>query len=104
MATESSSSASSPAKPMSSATRNAMRFTLSPLEYKLLHKHLLSRSPGLQKQVVQPDDYEKVIKASDDYNAETIRLTLKLFGASFAGLRLWEFALAKMAARGKTVT
>ncbi|KAF2673556.1 hypothetical protein BT63DRAFT_159864 [Microthyrium microscopicum] len=99
----SSASAASSGKPMDPVTLNAMRYSLSPKEYQLLHKYLLARTPVVQKKAPPPAKYERVVESSDDFNASTVRIALRLFGASYGGLKLWETLAPMIFARGKTL-
>jgi hypothetical protein len=79
-----------------------MRYSFTPQEYRVLYNYLLKHAPGGERAML-PDKYEKIIKESDDYNAQTMRITLRLFGAAYTGLRLWEYLMPKIFARGKPV-
>jgi hypothetical protein len=104
MSSEDSSSSSGPAKaPIDPVIRNAMRYSLSPREYQLLHKYLLSRAPVVRNSAPRPASYKKVVEESDDYNASTVRLSLRLFGSSYAALKLWEFLAPRIFAGGKPI-
>jgi hypothetical protein len=97
------STASSNGQPIDPLTRNALRYSLSPREYKLLHKYLIARAPVVRERAPQPHKYEKSVKNSNDYNAAAIRASLRVFGATFAGLKLWDLITAKVLMRGKEV-
>lgn len=94
-------SLSSDGQPIDTLTRNALRYSLSPREYKLLHKYLIAKAPVVQKRVPQPHKYEKSVKDTNDYNAAAIRASLRVFGTTLAGLKLWDLITAKMLSRGK---
>jgi hypothetical protein len=95
------STVSSNGQPIDPLTRNALRYSLSPREYQLLHKYLIARAPVVKKRVPQPAKYEKSVKDTNDYNAAAIRASLRVFGATFAGLKLWDLITVKVLARGK---
>lgn len=89
-------------------TRNALRYTVSAREYELLHEYLISRAPMLRKRAPQPTRKEKR-KTEDaapsredeaiDYNAATIRLTLRLFLTAYSGLKLWDYVTEQLIRR-----
>jgi hypothetical protein len=89
------SSSGSPKK-MDPIVRNAMRYTVSPREYKLLHKYLISKSPALKRSVPGVGKYEAVVEATDDYNAAAFRAASRVFLASQAGLKLWDVIVEKI--------
>lgn len=80
--------------------RNALRYTVSPREYQLLHQYLLSRAPAVRKRTLPPRRYEAISKGSDDYNAAAVRASLRLAVLTFSGLKAWELITAKILARG----
>lgn len=89
---------------MDPLTRNALRYSLSPREYKLLHKYLIARAPVVKKRVPQPARYEKSVDATGgDYNAAAIRASLRVFAGTMAGLKVWDLITVKVLARGKTL-
>jgi hypothetical protein len=75
--------------------RNAIRYTVSPREYQLLHQYLLSKAPVVRKRSPLPRRYEAVSKGSDDYNAAAIRASLRLAVVTFTGLKAWELITTK---------
>lgn len=83
--------------------RNALRYSLSPREYQLLHKYLIARAPAVKKRAPPPAKYERAVSSADDYNAAAIRVSLRVFTTTFAGLKLWELISTKILARGKTL-
>ncbi|KAF2738181.1 hypothetical protein EJ04DRAFT_429555 [Polyplosphaeria fusca] len=100
----SSSAASQPSstgKPerMDPILRNALRYTVSPREYQLLHQYLLSRAPAVKKRALPPRRYDAVARGSDDYNAAAVRASLRLAVLTFSGLKAWEFISTKLIAR-----
>lgn len=80
-------------------TRNALRYTISAREYDLLYQYLIARAPALKKRAPAPSNNEVSAKGTDDYNAATIRLTLRLFLATYTGLAAWDFILEKVLKR-----
>jgi hypothetical protein len=98
-----SSTGSSNGAPMDPVVRNALRYSLSPREYQLLHKYLIARAPAVKKRAPPPARYERAVSSADDYNAAAIRVSLRVFATSFAGLKLWELISTKILARGKAL-
>ncbi|KAF2712339.1 hypothetical protein K504DRAFT_464431 [Pleomassaria siparia CBS 279.74] len=102
------SSSSSASQPSSSGKpeqldpilRNALRYTISPREYQLLHQYLLSRAPAVKKRTLPPRRYEAITKATDDYNAAAIRASLRLAVGMFSALKAWELISTKLLSRG----
>lgn len=99
----SSASGNLPKRPVDPITRTALRYTISPREYELLHQYLISKAPErVQKRTPNPTRYEKITKsASDtgDYNVATLRAALRLFAGTYAGLKVWELVLRQIASR-----
>lgn len=102
MSSSASQSSSSSAKPerIDPVLRNALRYTVSPREYQLLHQYLLSRAPAVKKRTLPPKRYDAIAKGSDDYNAAAIRASLRLAIATFSGLKAWELIKEKVLSRG----
>lgn len=84
--------------PTDAVTRNALRYTISAKEYALLHKYLLSRAPAVRKRTPAPQP-EASSGDGDDYNASTVRITVRLFLISFAGLKGWEAVSQRLLGR-----
>ncbi|EOD47222.1 hypothetical protein UCRNP2_6038 [Neofusicoccum parvum UCRNP2] len=102
----SSSSSASSGKPdkVDPVVRNALRYTLSAREYKLLHQYLISRAPPAARQRAPPPRrYEAIVKSTDDYNAAAIRASLRLGISSFAALKLWELISTRLLAKRRPV-
>lgn len=96
-----SSTGSSSSGTIDPVVRNALRYSLSPREYQLLHKYLIARAPAVKKRAPPPAKYERAVSSADDYNAAAIRVSLRVFTTTFAGLKLWELVSTKILARGK---
>jgi hypothetical protein len=116
MSTSSSSSGGSssphPRKPLDPISRTALRYTLSPREYELLHEYLISRAPKpVQKRTPKPKRYEKLTSTSEsrnsddpDTNVAALRAALRVFVAVYAGFKGYETVVRKLAERrGKIV-
>ncbi|KAK5001145.1 hypothetical protein LTR66_000113 [Elasticomyces elasticus] len=91
-------------KPIDPTLRNALRYTVSAKEYQLLHQYLISRAPPIvKKRTPQPPRYEAILKGEDDYNVATVRNSLRVFVASYAGLRGWELIQDRLFSRRNSV-
>jgi hypothetical protein len=105
MATSGGSSHTSPPKGnakslMDPVLRNAIRYTISPKEYKTLHEYLLKRSPRIvRNQAPSPSKYSAAIKDKDDFNAAAVRASLRVLLATQTGLKLWDIITAQIAKR-----
>ncbi|OQN95412.1 hypothetical protein B0A48_18427 [Cryoendolithus antarcticus] len=101
--TSSSAASSLSKRPLDPITRTALRYTISPREYELLHQYLISRAPErVQKQTPNPPRYEKITRstsAAGDHNAASLRAALRVFVAAYTGLKGWELVLGKLAGR-----
>ncbi|OQO10880.1 hypothetical protein B0A48_04181 [Cryoendolithus antarcticus] len=101
--TSSSAASSLSKRPLDPITRTALRYTISPREYELLHQYLISRAPErVQKQTPNPPRYEKITRstsAAGDHNAASLRAVLRVFVAAYTGLKGWEIVLGKLAGR-----
>jgi hypothetical protein len=102
MSSSASQSSASSGKPerIDPILRNALRYSVSPREYQLLHQYLLSRAPAVKKRTLPPKKYDAIAKGSDDYNAAAIRASLRLAIVTFAGLKGWELITEKLLSRG----
>ena len=100
----------SPADPI---VRNAIRYTMSPREYELLHKYVLSRSRVLRRRAPGVDKYPDTSAdrsrakgpdytgggapaRGDTYNARAIRHALRVFLASGVGMKAYEVIQARL--------
>lgn len=88
-------------KPMDPIVRNAMRYSLSPREYQLLHKYLISRAPVVRGRAPPPAKFDRAVKEADDYNAAAVRAALRVFISSYAGLKIFESVSARIFGGGK---
>jgi hypothetical protein len=92
-----------PKRPIDPITRTALRYTISPREYELLHQYLISRAPErVQKRTPNPTRYEKITKSANDtsdYNVATLRTALRLFAGAYTGLKIWELVSSQIASR-----
>ncbi|KAK5995246.1 hypothetical protein PT974_03645 [Cladobotryum mycophilum] len=90
---------SSPAGP-DPVLRNALRYTISAREYASLHKYILSRSRVLRRAAPSPSTIEKALqptrKGGDDYNAKAVRHALRVFAATWLGMKGWDVAMKKL--------
>jgi len=97
----SSASASSTNQPIDPIALTALRYSLSAREYKLLHKYLIAKSRTARKRAPEPKKYERAVLGPDEYNASAIRSSLRVFLATFAGLKAWDLFSQKVLSRGK---
>lgn len=95
-------------RPLDPLTRTALRYTISPREYELLHEYLISRAPQrVQKRTPKPTRYEKITRGDSeggDYNVSAVRAAFRVFVASYVGLQSWELVVKKLASRRSTAT
>ncbi|KAF4553617.1 Hypothetical protein D9617_6g093480 [Elsinoe fawcettii] len=95
-----SSSSSSSKRPLDPVLRNALRYTVSPKEYEVLHNYLLSRAPEtVKKRAPQPKKYEAMIRNGSEYNSTSIRAALRVFIAVYTGFKGWEIITQKLLRR-----
>jgi hypothetical protein len=87
-------------KALDPIVRNALRYTLSPREYQLLHQHLLSRAPAIRTRTPPPNKYAATVQARDDYNAAAVRAGLRFAVLAFSTLKAWDLVKARFLARG----
>ena len=77
-------------------TRNALRYTVSAREYELLHQYLISRTPVLRQRAPSPQRATGPSKYPKDDNAATIRISSRLFLATFSSLKAWELVSQRL--------
>ena len=99
MSSSSTSSSSGRPEHVDPIVRNALRYTISPREYQLLHQYLLSRAPAVRKRTLPPKKYDAIAKGGDDYNAAAVRASLRLALLTFSGLKAWDLVKTKLLAR-----
>ncbi|SMY21391.1 unnamed protein product [Zymoseptoria tritici ST99CH_1A5] len=84
-------------------TRTALRYTISPREYELLHAYLISRAPAkVQKKTPSPPRYEKITASSSeggDYNTAAVRAALRVFVGLYSVLKGIEVVTGAIAKR-----
>lgn len=79
--------------------RNALRYTISPREYAALHKYILSKSRALRRAAPSPGSVEKALqprKGRDDYNAKAVRHALRVFTATWIGMKAWDAIMRRL--------
>ncbi|GAB7357091.1 hypothetical protein MBLNU459_g7902t1 [Dothideomycetes sp. NU459] len=59
-------------RPVDPILRNALRYTVSAKEYKLLHDYLISRAPAVERRTPQPRRFEKIVEGNNDYNVAAV--------------------------------
>lgn len=97
--------------PIDPILRNTLRYTVSAREYATLHKYILSRSRLLRRNAPSPGAVDKALSAapssgstvskkkvggSDDYNARAVRHALRVFAATWVGMKGWEAISRRM--------
>lgn len=73
--------------------RNTLRYTVSAREYAALHKYVLSRSKTLRRATPTPGTVDKALRPATpggDFNARTVRHALRVFAATWVGMKGWE--------------
>lgn len=101
-----SNSSNAPKRPVDPITRTALRYTLSPREYELLHKYMISRAPArVQKKTPEPARFERIVRGESsghgsdergDYNVAAVRAALRVFLLLFGGLKGLEVVLERI--------
>jgi hypothetical protein len=79
--------------------RNALRYTVSADEYATLHRYILSRSRALRRVAPSPGSVDKALrprKGRDDYNARAVRHALRVFAATWLGMKGWDTVERRM--------
>ncbi|EGR49036.1 uncharacterized protein TRIREDRAFT_77736 [Trichoderma reesei QM6a] len=79
--------------------RNALRYTISPREYAALHKYILSKSRALRRAAPTPSSVDKALqprKGRDDYNAKAVRHALRVFTATWIGMKAWDAIMRRL--------
>ncbi|KAF2724474.1 hypothetical protein K431DRAFT_281905 [Polychaeton citri CBS 116435] len=91
-------------------TRTALRYSISPREYELLHQYLITRAPKrVQKRAPEPEKFEEYVtlprnaeggsSEAEDYRVASLRLALRAFIGTYVGFKGWEFVLERLASR-----
>ncbi|KAL1301775.1 hypothetical protein AAFC00_005972 [Neodothiora populina] len=80
--------------------QNALRYTVSAREYRLLHEYLLSRTSATRKRTPQPRRYEAIVEhqSGSDFNVTTVRLALRIFTAAYVGFQGWDYVMRRITA------
>lgn len=100
----SSSNGSAGKRPIDPILRNALRYTVSAKEYKLLHDYLISRAPAVEKRTPQPKRFEAIVKNGNDHTIATVRASLRVFVTAYTGFKAWDFILRKLEERRRAGT
>lgn len=83
--------------------RNALRYTISAKEYKILHEYLITRSPrAFRKRAPPPARVDSITGPRNDHNAAAIRASLRVFIASQTVLQAWDLIRTRFLTSGKT--
>lgn len=97
------------AKPASSSSttdpilRNTLRYTVSAHEYAALHKYILSRSRALKRVTPTPQAVDKAVRPKqgrDDFNVRAVRHALRVFAATWIGMKSWESVAKRLQNKG----
>lgn len=97
-------------QPIDPITRTALRYTISPREYELLHQYLVSRAPRpVLKRALSPNSFKKKVHAKGvedggvgggkNDNVAAMRAALRVFVAVYVGFKGWETVMGRLAAR-----
>ena len=103
-------------RPLDPIARTALRYTISPREYELLHQYLISRAPRpVQKRAPEPKRYAKLtaqtpekgkagrgdatIGPADDSNVVALRSAVRVFAAVYLGFKGYELVIRKLSER-----
>ena len=103
-------------KPLDPIARTALRYTISPREYELLHQYLISRAPRpVQKRAPAPKRFEKITskpkdredgkdgngvgELSPESNVVALRSAFRVFVAVYVGFKGYEVVMRKLAER-----
>jgi len=104
--------------------RNTLRYTVSAREYAALHKYIISRSRALRRAAPTPAAVDKALnppvkqttggkdekkaaptrRRGDDFNARTVRHALRVFAATWIGMKGWEAIAKKMGKQESNAT
>lgn len=92
--------------------RNTLRYTVSAREYAALHKYIISRSKTLRHAAPTPAAVDKALnppppkktskdgaapkRRVDDFNARTVRHALRVFAATWIGMKGFEAVTKRM--------
>lgn len=86
---------------MDPVLRNTLRYTISAREYATLHKYILSRSRVLRRGAPSPASVDRALQprkgGGDDYNAKAVRHALRVFAATWVGMKGWEAVARRVA-------
>lgn len=96
-------------KPLDPIARTALRYTISPREYELLHQYLISRAPRpVQRRAPEPKRFEKITSMQKDRedgvlstesNVVALRSAFRVFVAVYVGFKGYEVVMRKLAER-----
>lgn len=103
----------SPTRPLDPISRTALRYTISPREYELLHEYLISRAPKrVQERAPAPARFSKLTGETTpnnkstkdgsgglDNNATAMRSALRTFLVVYLGFKSYEAVVEKIAER-----
>ena len=80
--------------------QRSIQYTVSPKEYTYLHNRYIKKlSPASRAKLPSPEVYTKAIESRGDFNAATIRASVRVFLAVQAIFKIYDYVVAKIAAR-----
>lgn len=82
------------------SVQRSIQYTLSPKEYTYLHNRYIKKlSPVSRTKLPSPEAYAKAIAIRGDFNAASIRASIRVFLAIQAIFKIYDYVVAKIAAR-----
>ena len=82
------------------AVQQGIQYTLSSKEYAYVYQKLLRRlSVPAQSKLPSPARYAKLVETRGDFNAATVRVSIRAFLAVQAIFQIYDYVVAKLAAR-----
>ena len=83
-----------------SSIQRSIQYTVSPKEYAYLHNRYIKKlSPASRSKLPSPEVYTEAIESRGDFNAATIRASIRAFLAIQAIFKIYDYVIAKLAAR-----
>lgn len=76
--------------------RDALRVSLTPKEYRLLHDYALARSSRIKDSLPVPSRFESIVRPRNKHNEAAVRSSLRVFLGSGAALKLADLIIARI--------
>jgi hypothetical protein len=76
--------------------RDALRVSLTPKEYRLLHDYALARSSRIKDSLPAPSRFESIVRPRNKHNEAAVRSSLRVFLGSGAALKLADLIIARI--------